>query len=135
MPRAVQEVTLVGFGAIGRSIFQRMRGSAHTRIAHIVVSTARVAALQAELGSAVQVSDQVPASSRLVLAETTTSPGRASDCNRSILPEVLHRVDHLRDAAGRERHRTQPGRPRTHAAGDRCPQAILETVQPGMRRA
>lgn len=67
MPRAVQEVTLVGFGAIGRSIFQRMRGSAHTRIAHIVVSTARVAALQAELGSAVQVSDQVPASSRLVL--------------------------------------------------------------------
>ena len=67
MSRAMQEVTLVGFGAIGRSIFQRLSGSAHTRIAHIVVSPARVAALQAELGHAVQVSDQVPAHSRLVL--------------------------------------------------------------------
>lgn len=67
MSRAMQEVTLVGFGAIGRSIFQRLGGSAHTRIAHIVVSTPRVAALQAELGRAVQVSDQVPAESRLVL--------------------------------------------------------------------
>lgn len=67
MSRAMQEVTLVGFGAIGRSIFQRMRGSAHTRITHIVVSTPRVAALQAELGQAVQVSDQVPAESCLVL--------------------------------------------------------------------
>jgi aspartate dehydrogenase len=67
MSRAVLEVTLVGFGAIGRSIFQRLGGSAHTRIAHIGVSPARVAALQAELGSAVQVTDQVPASSRLVL--------------------------------------------------------------------
>ena len=67
MSRAVLEVTLVGFGAIGRSIFQRLDGSAHTRIAHIVVSPARVAALQAELGDAVQVSDQVPVTSRLVL--------------------------------------------------------------------
>ena len=67
MSPAMQEVTLVGFGAIGRSIFQRLGGSAHTRVAHIVVSTPRVAALQAELGQAVQVSDQVPASSRLVL--------------------------------------------------------------------
>lgn len=67
MSRAVLEVTLVGFGAIGRSIFQRLDASAHTRIAHIVVSPARVAALQAELGDAVQVSDQVPVTSRLVL--------------------------------------------------------------------
>ena len=67
MSRAVLEVTLVGFGAIGRSIFQRLDASPHTRIAHIVVSPARVAALQAELGDAVQVSDQVPVTSRLVL--------------------------------------------------------------------
>ena len=67
MPHPVLDVTLIGFGAIGRSIFQRLSGSAQTRIGHIVVSTARVAALQAELGHAVQVTDQVPSSSRLVL--------------------------------------------------------------------
>lgn len=67
MPRAVQEVTLVGFGAIGRAIFNRLLGSAQTRVTHVVVSSARVAALQAELGSAVQVTDVVPATCRLVL--------------------------------------------------------------------
>ena len=67
MSHPVLDVTLIGFGAIGRSIFQRLAGATHTRIAHIVVSPARVAALQAELGHAVQVSDQVPANSRLVL--------------------------------------------------------------------
>jgi len=67
MVSAVQDVTLVGFGAIGRSIFQRLVGSAQTRITHVVVSTARVAALQAELGSAIQVTDTVPTSCRLVL--------------------------------------------------------------------
>lgn len=67
MSRAVQEVTLVGFGAIGRSIFQRLVGSAQTRITHVVVSTARVVTLQAELGSTVQVTDAVPATCRLVL--------------------------------------------------------------------
>jgi aspartate dehydrogenase len=67
MPRAVQEVTLVGFGAIGRAIFKRLLGSAQTRVTHVVVSSARVAALQTELGSAVQVTDAVPATCRLVL--------------------------------------------------------------------
>lgn len=67
MGRAAQDVTLVGFGAIGRSIFQRLAGSAHTRITHVVVSTARVAALQAELGSAVQVTDAVPPNCHLLL--------------------------------------------------------------------
>jgi len=67
MSRAVQEVTLIGFGAIGRAVFQRLRGSAHTRITHIVVSAARVAALQAEWAGQVVVCDQVPEGSRLVL--------------------------------------------------------------------
>jgi aspartate dehydrogenase len=67
MPRSPQEVTLIGYGAIGRSIFQRLRDSTQTRINHIVVSTARVAALQAEFGSTVRVSDQVPHQSSLVL--------------------------------------------------------------------
>jgi aspartate dehydrogenase len=67
MSHAMQEVTLVGFGAIGRSIFQRLGSSTHTRISHIVVSTPRVAALQAELGQGVQVCDEVPAQSHLVL--------------------------------------------------------------------
>ena len=67
MARAAQDVTLVGFGAIGRSIFQRLHGSTQTRITHVVVSSARVAVLQAELGSAVQVTDTVPPSCRLLL--------------------------------------------------------------------
>jgi aspartate dehydrogenase len=67
MASAVQDVTLVGFGAIGRSIFQRLIGSTQTRITHVVVSTARVAALQAELGSAIHVTDTVPRSCRLLL--------------------------------------------------------------------
>jgi aspartate dehydrogenase len=67
MVSAVQDVTLVGFGAIGRSIFQRLIGSTQTRITHVVVSTARVAALQAELGSAIHVTDTVPRSCRLLL--------------------------------------------------------------------
>lgn len=67
MSQVLQDVTLVGFGAIGRSIFHRLNGSTQTRITHIVVSSARVAALQTELGHAVQVTDKVPASSRLIL--------------------------------------------------------------------
>lgn len=67
MLRAVQEVTLVGFGAIGRAIFKRLLESAQTRVTHVVVSSARVAALQTELGSTVQVTDAVPATCRLVV--------------------------------------------------------------------
>ena len=67
MSHTVLDVTLIGFGAIGRAVFQRLRDTDGLRITHIVVSPARVAALQAELGPAVQVTDQVPASSRLVL--------------------------------------------------------------------
>ncbi len=67
MPYVVQDVILVGFGAIGRSIFHRLVNSKQTRITHIVVSTARITALQAELGDVVHVVDTIPAQSRLIL--------------------------------------------------------------------
>jgi aspartate dehydrogenase len=63
----IQELTLIGFGAIGRSVYQRMLGHAGVRITHIVVSPAKVAALQAELGLGVTVTHQVPVSTPLVL--------------------------------------------------------------------
>lgn len=62
-----QELTLIGFGAIGRAVYQRMQGHAGVRITHIVVSEAKVAALQAELGSGVTVTQQVPQGTPLVL--------------------------------------------------------------------
>lgn len=62
-----QSLTLIGFGAIGRSLYQRMLGHPGVSITHIVVSEAKVAALQAELGSAVVVTHQVPSVTPLVL--------------------------------------------------------------------
>lgn len=67
MPYVVQNVTLVGFGAIGRSVFERLVDSKQIRVTHIVVSTERVRAVQSELGDVVQVVDTIPAQSRLVL--------------------------------------------------------------------
>jgi len=62
-----QELTLIGFGAIGRAVYQRMQAHAGVRITHIVVSEAKVAGLQAELGSGVTVTHQVPPATPLVL--------------------------------------------------------------------
>ena len=62
-----QELTLIGFGAIGRSVYQRMQGHAGVRITHIVVSEGKAAALQAELGAGVTVTHQVPHGTPLVL--------------------------------------------------------------------
>jgi aspartate dehydrogenase len=63
----IQELTLIGFGAIGRSVHQRVLGHAGLRITHIVVSASKVVALQAELGSGVMVTHQVPETTPLVL--------------------------------------------------------------------
>jgi aspartate dehydrogenase len=63
----IQELTLIGFGAIGRAVHQRMLGHLGVRITHIVVSEGKVAALQAELGSGVAVTHQVPEKTPLVL--------------------------------------------------------------------
>jgi aspartate dehydrogenase len=63
----VQELTLIGFGAIGRAIYERMRHHERVCITHVVVSAAKVAQLQNELGDAVQVSHQVPTGTPLIL--------------------------------------------------------------------
>lgn len=62
-----QELTLIGFGAIGRAVYQRMLGHVGVRITHIVVSEAKVTDVQAELGAAVVVTHQVPSATPLVL--------------------------------------------------------------------
>jgi len=62
-----QELTLIGFGAIGRAVYQRMQAHAGVRITHIVVSEGKSAALQAELGSGVTVTHFVPQTTPLVL--------------------------------------------------------------------
>jgi aspartate dehydrogenase len=67
MTRAVQHVTLIGYGAIGRSVVQRMHGFAGVQITHIVVSAARVAEVQNQVGSAIRVSASVPIDATLVL--------------------------------------------------------------------
>lgn len=67
MTAPVQQVILVGFGAIGRTIFQRMMDHPSVRISHIVVNAARVAEVQAAVGDQVQVGSQVSASTQLVL--------------------------------------------------------------------
>ena len=63
-----QDFTLIGYGAIGRALHQHLgQFGGAVRLRHLVVSPARVAALQAELGSAVQVTDQVPEQTDLLL--------------------------------------------------------------------
>jgi aspartate dehydrogenase len=66
----MKAVTLVGFGAIGQALFQQVSEQAWYRdiqISHVVVSPGRVAEVQQRLGSKVQVCEQVPSSSALVL--------------------------------------------------------------------
>lgn len=61
-----QNVTLIGFGAIGRTLFARMQNHPSVRITHIVVSEAYVADARAAAGQALVVS-QVPHDSHLVI--------------------------------------------------------------------
>jgi aspartate dehydrogenase len=62
-----QTLILIGFGAIGRAVYQRMQGHAGVHITHIVVSEAKVTGLQTELGRHVTVTHQVPHDAALVL--------------------------------------------------------------------
>jgi len=61
------DVTLVGFGAIGRSLHQRLQGHAGVRIAHVVVSAASVSPVREVVGPDVEVSVAVPMAAGLVL--------------------------------------------------------------------
>ncbi len=68
----VQPVTMVGFGAIGRSLLARIAGHPQLRVTHIVVPAAhadeaRAAAAHLGLADSVEVVTQVPAQASLVL--------------------------------------------------------------------
>ena len=62
-----QNVTLIGFGAIGASVFARMVSHAGVRITHVVVSERRLAEVQAQLGVQARAVTAVPEDATLVL--------------------------------------------------------------------
>ncbi|MBN9412233.1 MAG: aspartate dehydrogenase [Burkholderiales bacterium] len=57
----MHKVTMIGFGAIGRSVFERMAPNASVRITHVVVPEAALTDVQAQLGDAAQAVTAVPA--------------------------------------------------------------------------
>ena len=63
----MRDVTLIGYGAIGRALHARLPANGGVRIAHVVVSAASVAKVQQAVGPEVWVSDAVPADATLVL--------------------------------------------------------------------
>ncbi|MFM7331754.1 MAG: aspartate dehydrogenase [Brachymonas sp.] len=60
-------VCLVGYGAIGQAIVQRLAGHARVRISHVVVRADRVAQAQSALPSGIQAVSDVPLDAQLVL--------------------------------------------------------------------
>ncbi len=67
MATPVLQVTLIGWGAIARSIFERMANYPQVRISHIVVRDSKVADTQAQLGQTAVACSAVPADAQLVL--------------------------------------------------------------------
>ena len=63
----MRKLTLVGFGAIGRSLFERLQGHAGVLVDSIVVPAHSVAAVQSTVGNAVKVSSEVPEDTYLLL--------------------------------------------------------------------
>ena len=70
----MQDVVLIGFGAIGQAILQSLQrtpGQLRWRVSHVVVRAERVAQVQAQLdaaaGGAIQAVSAVPIEARLVL--------------------------------------------------------------------
>ena len=62
-----QNVTLIGWGAIGTSVFERMQSHATVRISHVVVSEKRLAETQQRLGTRALAVTAVPSDATLVL--------------------------------------------------------------------
>jgi aspartate dehydrogenase len=62
-----QNVTLIGWGAIGTSVFERMQSHAGVRITHVVVSEKRLVQTQQDLGSRAVAVSTVPPEATLVL--------------------------------------------------------------------
>ncbi len=67
MTPPVLQVTLIGWGAIARSIFQRLSPDPRVRISHVVVRENKVADTQVQLGSSVTACAVVPSDAQLVL--------------------------------------------------------------------
>lgn len=71
MSAITQQVTMVGFGAIGRSVLNRMADNPAVRITHVVVPAAHVPDAQAQLHASgregVQVVSSVPEGTQLVV--------------------------------------------------------------------
>ncbi|MDD0838007.1 aspartate dehydrogenase [Curvibacter sp. HBC61] len=65
--RPLQRVTLIGFGAIGQSIFQRAAQAPGVHISHVVVPATGLAKAQARLGAAATACTAVPEDATLVL--------------------------------------------------------------------
>jgi aspartate dehydrogenase len=61
------DVTLVGFGAVGRAIYQRLQANTQCKITAIVVRTKSIEKLQTELGTTVAVVDAIPTWASLVV--------------------------------------------------------------------
>ena len=64
---AALPVTLLGFGAIGQSLFARLVSYPSVQISYVVVSPARVAQVQLLLGERAIACSEIPASARLLL--------------------------------------------------------------------
>ena len=67
MTDSVLQVTLIGWGAIARSIFERVSHDPTMRISHVVVRASKVAETQSQLGQAAVVCAAVPNDAQLVL--------------------------------------------------------------------
>jgi aspartate dehydrogenase len=67
MAGMTQNVVLIGFGAIGSSVFRRLQSSTQVRITHVVVSPASKDKVQQQLGAQAQAVTAVPADATLVL--------------------------------------------------------------------
>jgi aspartate dehydrogenase len=63
----VLNVTLVGYGAVGRTVLARLAGNPVVRIAHVIVHADSVDRVQKAIGPEVLVADKVPADATLVL--------------------------------------------------------------------
>ena len=62
-----QQVTLIGCGAIGRTLIARMAGHPTVRITHVVVSEGHTAECQAAIGDGVTVCSEVPPETELLV--------------------------------------------------------------------
>ena len=61
------DICLIGFGAIGQSLYQRLAGLARVQVSHVVVRSERVAQVQAQLRQETQAVDIVPLEAKLVI--------------------------------------------------------------------